>query len=287
MAFILSGFADEIDEKLSVQIEQLLKNDVHFVELRGADGKNVADLNSDEAVSIRARLDQAGIGVSALGSPIGKIGIGDDFAPHYEKFLRLLDTADLLGTKYIRMFSYYIPHGEDPETHFDEVCRRTAALLDAASARDVTLLHENEKGIYGDTAPRCEKLMKRFYCPHFAATFDPANFVQCGQRIDEAYELLRPYIQYVHIKDALFADGRVVPAGYGDGQLPRLLASLQKTGYDGFLSLEPHLGDFSGFAGLEHGASSVLPAFDPSTDAPGRFKLAADALKKLLAALPA
>ena len=124
--------------------------------------------------------------------------------------------------------------------------------------------------------------MKEFYCANFAATFDPANFVQCGQPVMEAYRLLRPYIKYIHIKDAMFSDVRVVPAGCGDGEVDKLLDAVGADGYDGFLSLEPHLGDFAGFAGLERGEKRT---FDANTDSVGRFDLAVSELKKVLEAL--
>ena len=87
------------------------------------------------------------------------------------------------------------------------------------------------------------------------ATFDAANFVQCGVRpFSQAYRLLRPYLVYLQVKDALAATGEVVPAGQGDGQVRPTLAALRDSGFDGFVSLEPHLaqaGRYGGFSGPE------------------------------------
>ena len=113
------------------------------------------------------------------------------------------------------------------------------------------MLHENEKEIYGDNAKRCLEIMQEFYGEHFKAVFDFANFVQCNQDTREAYQLLKPYISYIHIKDAKAESGIVVPAGYGDGNVEEILKSLLEEGYEGFLSLEPHLTDFTGFGTLE------------------------------------
>ena len=119
----------------------------------------------------------------------------------------------------------------------------------------MTLLHENERHIYGDIPRRCRDLHETLASPQFRMTFDPANFVMCGVRpFSQGYAMLRDYIAYVHIKDGLLAEKRVVPAGQGDGELRELLRELLERGYDGFLSLEPHLasaGDFSGFSGPE------------------------------------
>ena len=95
--------------------------------------------------------------------------------------------------------------------------------------------------------------MQNFYGDHFKAIFDFANFVQAGQDTLEAYELLKDYIEYIHVKDARMTDGKVMPAGYGDGHVKEILYKLFENGFDGFLSLEPHLFDFSGFELLEKG----------------------------------
>ena len=124
-------------------------------------------------------------------------------------------------------------------------------MIAYAKEQDVILLHENEKDIYGDTADRCIDLMKELSCDHFKAVFDPANFVQCKQDTKYAYENLKDYVVYMHIKDALFADGKVVPAGCGDGNVEYVINALMENGYDGYLSLEPHLGSFEGLASLE------------------------------------
>src|SRR5258708_25209955 len=96
-----------------------------------------------------------------------------------------------------------------------------------ARAAGITLLHENEKDIYGDTIARCVDLLQSIDDPHFQIAFDPANFIQCQQTpYPDAYEALRPWLRYVHVKDAL-ADGHVVAAGAGVSRLPALLERLR------------------------------------------------------------
>ena len=151
-------------------------------------------------------------------------------------------------------------------------------MIDYAKENDVILLHENEKNIYGDTADRCFDLMNELHCDNFKAVFDPANFVQCGQDTKKAYEMMKPYIEYMHIKDAKFEDGSVVPAGYGDGNVKFVLSELFGSGYSGFLSLEPHLGDFEGLANLENG--DIMKNLPKGGE--GTFRLAYNALSKLL-----
>jgi sugar phosphate isomerase/epimerase len=240
--FMISAFADEIDPSLDVQMDVLDRYGISHIEMRGVDGRNITEYSIPEAKVLKARMDARGFMVSAVGSPIGKIGIRDPFEPHLALFKHTLDIADVLQTGYIRLFSFYLPAGEDPALFRDEVMRRWSAFVAAAEGRGVTLLHENEKGIYGDVAVRCLDLIDTMHCPYLKATFDPANFVQGGEEtFPEAFRLLEKHVAYMHIKDALYASGNVVPAGEGEGKVEEILKALQSADWNGFLSLEPHL----------------------------------------------
>ena len=270
--FILSAFGDEISPHLDEQILVLLANDIHYLEFRGMEGRGIIDYPLPAVIAAYKKLNDAGIAVSAVGSPIGKIPITEAFAPHLERFSKTIDTAHALHTPYIRMFSFYMP-GEDGSKdtsvrYRDEVLKRWRRFVETARGSGLTLLHENEKGIYGDTAERCLDLLDSLNCPYVKATFDPANFVQCGEETyPRAFEILRKHIAYLHIKDAHAADGTVVPAGQGDGKLPEILSSLAQSGYEGFLSIEPHL-------------NASLPGGGPEL-----FGIAANALKEILKSL--
>ncbi len=257
----ISGFADEIAEDVDTQFRVLNKLDIRYFEPRGIDGKNIAELSDGEVAALKEKMERCGIKASSIGSPIGKIRLDEDFQAHFEKFQRVVDIAERLDAGYIRMFSFYPPERPDSAAgegdgaahewtagEREEVIRRLRRMTAYAGERDVVLLHENEKGIYGDTAERCADLMRELGCRHFQAVFDPANFVQCGQDTKEA---LRSFIAYVHVKDARAEDGNVVPAGAGDGNVGHILKGLLDSGYEGYLSLEPHLGSFSGLADLE------------------------------------
>lgn len=290
----ISCFADEIAADMETQIALLEELGIGWLEFRSGNGKNVADYTLEEAEALRLRLDRSGIRVSALGSPAGKISVEQEFAPHLEKLRHLAALAGTLGTPFIRVFSFYIPDGKkqeskaprdsdnprdsrNPRDYREEVLRRTQAMVDVAAAEGVVLLHENEKGIYGDTADRCLDLMRCFYGEHYKCTFDFANFVQCGQDTMEAYEMLRPYIAYVHVKDARKDTGTVTPAGEGDGRVAEILRRLDGDGYRGVLSLEPHLADFAGLKNLEKDARSR-----GRTDGAEAFRAAYRALTGLL-----
>ena len=273
----LTGFADEIAADLEDQINLLLQLKQSYIEFRSANKKGVADYTIEEAIQVKNRLDQEGIKVSAIDSPIGKISITDDFEPHFKRYQHVVELAKIFETKYIRMFSFFIPEGENPENYKEEVFNRIRRFVNYAKEKDVILLHENEKDIYGDTEDRCYELMQEFYGEHFKLTFDFANFVQCGVNTVSAYELLKPYIEYIHIKDAILETGEVVPPGKGDGHLWEILWDLHENGYEGFLSLEPHLSNFSGLQNLEKNAMERK-----MTDTEAAYTLAYQGLQEIL-----
>jgi sugar phosphate isomerase/epimerase len=251
----LAGFADEIDPDPDIQFRTLNELGIRFVEFRSAWDTNVVDLDDDQIARIKQKLASHGIRVSAVGSPIGKVGIDDDFDAQLARFDRALWVAEQLETTYIRLFSFFIPEADDPAAHREEVLRRMNALVVRSRGHDVVLCHENEKAIYGDVPARCLDLVKSVGSERLRLVWDAANFVQCGVRpYTDGYVRLRPYLEYVQIKDALFETGQVVPAGQGDGEIDRTNRALYGDGFEGFFSMEPHLtlaGASRGFSGPE------------------------------------
>ena len=243
MRFKLAAFADEASAQISEQIQAMVDNDIDYLEIRGVDGINISDITVEKAKQVRKQLDDHGLRVWSLGSPYGKIGINDDFVPHLERFKHGLELAHVLGAGNIRMFSFYVPEGE-ALYYRDMVMQRLEAFCGAARGSGVVLCHENEKGIYGESAARCLEIHQTF--PQIKAVFDTANFIQSGQDTIQAWELLFPYVKYLHIKDAM-PNGAVVPAGKGVGNIPYILERFKGE----MLTLEPHLTVFPGFEKLE------------------------------------
>ncbi len=245
-AWKIYAFADEAGKMLDTQIAAMLRNGLNGLEIRNVDHQNVSTITTDQAREIKKRLDDAGLEVWSIGSPIGKIDIEkDDFQQHIDVFRHTLEIANLLSAANLRMFSFYIPRDKDPADYRQETIDRLGRLLEIAQGSGVTLCHENEKGIYGDIASRCHDLLTAL--PAMAGVFDPANFVQCGQDTWQAWELLSPRIKYMHIKDAL-PDGRVVPAGHGAGHVQQIVQAYRANG-GAVATIEPHL---SAFVGLQH-----------------------------------
>ena len=252
----LSGFADEIDPDLTTQCRVLNGLGIGFIELRSAWDVNVLDLSAEQLVTVRKTLEQHDLRVSSIGSPLGKINIEDDFDEHLARTEHAVNLAQQLGAPFIRMFSFFLTAEQRPEDHREEVLRRLSAMAQRAADAGVVLLHENEKGIYGDVPERVLDLVTAVDSPALRLAWDAANYVQVGVvPFPEAYAELRPYTDYIQIKDAVLGTGEVVVAGAGDGRVRETIRALADDGFDGFFSMEPHLASahhLGGFSGPEN-----------------------------------
>ncbi|MBQ6838372.1 MAG: sugar phosphate isomerase/epimerase, partial [Clostridia bacterium] len=250
------------------------------IEPRGLDEGNISLYSVAQAKELKKILDDNGIGVSAIGSHYGKIEITDDFAPHFEDFKNCVEVANILGTERIRMFSFFFTKGQSLEEYRDEVFERLDKMCSYSLENGIWCCHENEKDIYGDIETRCLEIYKTFE-GKIKGIFDPSNFIQCGVDILPAYELLKDYIDYFHIKDCLYEGGKVRPAGLGDGNIVELLTRFAKDkDGDHFLTLEPHLKVFDGLKDLEGEGGTADKLKDDYTYPTNRaaFDAAADAL---------
>lgn len=272
----LSGFGDEIDPDPKVQVAVLLALGASYIEVRSAWGVNVVELSDGQLGELKEILDAAGLKVSAVASPIGKVDVGLPAEHEVTRLRRIIEVAKALDTRFIRIFSYFRGAGQTPEEIRGAVMERMALLAEEAEKAGVVLVHENEKDIYGDTPERVLDLLETVNSPALRAAWDNANFVQVGVKpFSDAYAMLRPYLVYLQVKDAIAGTGEVVPTGLGDGELLETLTALCDDGYTGFASLEPHLasqhelGGFSGPAAFGEAAR----AFRSVTDAIG-IKLA-------------
>nr|WP_294693171.1 sugar phosphate isomerase/epimerase family protein [uncultured Friedmanniella sp.] len=262
----LSGFVDEISDDFGEQCAVAAGLGLRYVEVRSAWGVNILDLDEKQLSSLQQTMAEHGLSVSSIGSPIGKIFLDEDFGPHLDRMRHAADVARLLGAPYIRVFSFFLRPDSDPADHRDEVLRRMRALTEVAEQAGLVLLHENEKEIYGDTPARCLDIVTSVDSPHLRLAWDPANFVQVGvQPFTEGYAMLRPYVEYVQVKDALTANGTVVVAGAGDGEVVTTVRALLDDGFDGFFSLEPHLGRVDSF-GASSGPRLFTSAWQAFTD---------------------
>lgn len=273
------AFADEASPIIDKQIKAMKENKLDGLEIRNVDGVNIAEISDSKAKEVRKKLDDVCLRVWTIGSPIGKIDIEKDgFALHTEKFKRTLELADILGAENIRLFSFFTP-SENRDSYKDKVIERLGFFCEIAKGSGITICHENEKGIYGDTPERCLEIHKAL--PEMKTIFDPANYVQCGVDTLQAWELLKGYVKYLHIKDAL-ADGSVVPAGKGIGNVKYILEDFKKLGGES-VTVEPHLTVFAGLKDLEkEDDKSVVGEVYKYATAEEAFSAAVSALRELI-----
>ena len=249
----LSGFGDEISPDPVVQISVLQALGANHIEIRSAWGTNIVDLAEEDLQRLKSILEETNMGVSAIASPIGKVDVSEPVEAELTRLKRAIHAAQTLGAQYIRVFSFYRAADTTAESIRQDVMERMQALTAAAEAAGVVLLHENEKAIYGDTPERVLDIMETVNSPALRVAWDAANFVQVGVKpFTEAYASLRPYLEYLQVKDARMDNQLVMPAGEGDGELQETINALRDDGFSGFASLEPHLANthhLGGFSG--------------------------------------
>lgn len=282
----ISGFSDEISSDLNTQLKTVNKLGMHYISLRGIDDKNISKYSVDMIKNdVLPRLSKWDIGVSSIGSPIGKIYVDDEtaFQEQLAQLKTLCEISQLLNCRYIRIFSFYIPRNEDFDKYKDNVIEKLKQFAEIAEQYNVILLHENEKDIFGDIARRCKLIFDEVGSTHFKAIFDFANFVQCGENTQACYELLSDYIEYIHIKDAVYKDNVNVLCGTGDGQIESILTQIFKAGYKGFLTLEPHLVVFDSIKDLELEHSTETIQNSVAKDGAEGYKMQYEALLQILA----
>lgn len=252
---VLTGFADEASPDLSQALDCFQGNGLKHIELRSVEKTNVLELTDEKLREISDTLDARGFGISAIGSPIGKVKLDVSWKDHLAAFRRAVEIAGQMSAPFIRLFSYYASGDAFVEGDREEVIRRLGEQAKIAANADVTLLLENESDIYGESGANCADLLGAVDHPNLKMAFDFCNFVyKRTENVRDCWELCKEHVVYFHIKDCVEGTDNIVPAGKGDGQVEEILADAVARGFEGFLSMEPHLsrgGQFGGFTGPE------------------------------------
>lgn len=247
--FTLSAFADEYSENLIEQCKALQKFGIGYIELRGVDGKNVSTLSKEQVKDVKSILSEYQIKVSSIGSPLGKVKIDSDLKGHLEVARRVFETANELGAKNVRAFSFYLADGKTRDECKCQVYDGLESLVKLSEEFEITLCHENEALIYGESPEYCLEILE-YFGGRLKAVFDMGNFVLDGHDPINAYNLLKDYVEYFHIKDSLYA-GAIVPAGKGEAKIKEILQMYSNSdNKPTFITLEPHLQTFSGLNAL-------------------------------------
>lgn len=259
----ISAFADEIDPSLDVQMAVCQSHGIRHIDVRSIDNVNVSMFTDDQARQYARRLADCGFAVPCLASPLGKIRIDQDLRAHMDLTRRCCEIAHIFGSPRIRVFSFYGPAGGSIADHRAAVMDALAEMAAIAAEARLVLLHENEKAIYGATPDGVKDIFAAVGGESFQGIFDPANFIEEDiDPLDDAWRQgLAKLTHYFHIKDKRNKqDPTCVPAGEGAGRIPEILADAKARGFDGVLTLEPHMqqaGQFAGFSGPERFARAV------------------------------
>ena len=281
----ISGFSDEISSDFDTQLQTVTELGMEYISIRGVNEKNFSEYSIDELKTyIKPKLEEYKVKVSSIGSPIGKVFIDDEegFNKQVDLLEKLCEMASILECKYIRMFSFYMPKGKNPDDYRDEVIKKLNIFTEIAKKHNIILLHENEKDIYGDISSRCLDILKSVNSDNFKAIFDFANFVQCMENTKECYELLKDYIVYYHIKDANKRDNQNVVCATGEGKIEEILTDAIKNGYKGFVTMEPHLVIFDSLKDLELEDVNEIIKEDKGLDGKSAYALQYKSLVNIL-----
>ena len=135
----LCAFSDEAGSSLKEQIDALKRNNISLMELRSIDKKNVADFTIEEAKEYQRIMEENGIAVWSIGSPIGKVNIDTDFDEYLKKVEHVCQLAQIFKTDKIRMFSFFKAYEQEEKVY--EYLRK---MISVADKYNVRLYHENE-----------------------------------------------------------------------------------------------------------------------------------------------
>ncbi len=268
----LCAFADEADSNVDGQIAALKRNGIGLIELRGLDGTNVSALTEEQAKGYAKRFEDAGIKVWSIGSPLGKVKISEDFEEYAKLVHHVCRLANIFGADKIRMFSFFEAYECE-----EKVVGNLRRMVAIAAEYGVTLCHENEKEIFGDTLERVLKIAEAV--PGLRLIYDPANYLEVGEAPEVTLDALHVKTEYFHIKDVISETGELVPAGCGDGRIGDIIARIDT---DKVLTIEPHLAIFEGFSEIDNTVMKNKFHFDNNNES---FDAAVNALKGILTKL--
>jgi sugar phosphate isomerase/epimerase len=250
----ITGFADEVSPDLATQIAAFRRFGLDGIDIRGVGGVNVLDLSDQTLEELKAQASEAGLTIQCVCSPINKV-LYSEKAREEElaKTRKAASIARKLGVERIRLFTPEVPKGED-NAYWPRVKAWMADQIAVAESNGLVLIHENDARFFGAYPENAKRLFGELGGPHFKAAFDFANTVLIGFRpMRDWFPWILPYLDTLHIKDAIESEGKVVPAGQGDGELAETLRFLLvERGWAGPLTLEPHLsaaGPYGGFSG--------------------------------------
>ncbi|MBI2193148.1 MAG: sugar phosphate isomerase/epimerase [Planctomycetes bacterium] len=247
MAFRFTGFADEAGKTLDEQIAVTRELGWNAIEVRQCGGKHFCDLTDPEFESAWEKLQKAGVGIASFGSQIANWArpIRTDFQIDVLELQRNIPRMLRTGTRFIRCMSY--PNDKPPRPVGEwkkEVFRRMKELARIASGGGVILAHENCNGYGGEGPGQCLELLEAVENTAFRLIFDTGNKPHGGGSLWDFYQKVRDHVVHIHVKATRTVDGKeqtCYPDEDGESVPARVFDDLKGRGYDGWISIEPHL----------------------------------------------
>lgn len=244
----LTGLADEAASDIEGQIAAHRELGWTHIELRGVDKVNLYLLDDGTFDQAARAIEAAGMTVSCFGSAIANWSrhITGEFQEDRDELDRAIGRMQRMGCRFIRVMSW----PNDPKAPLadrawrDKAVRRMKALAGLAEVAGIVMVHENCSGWAGQGAEQTLELLEKVDSPALKLVWDTGNPVGHGQDSFAYYQAVRDHIVYVHVKDyKKEEDGktRACYPGEGDGAVRRTLADLAARGYDGGVSIEPHM----------------------------------------------
>ena len=240
------GIADEAGKTIAEQIRAHKELGWDLIEVRNVEGVNLTDLPDDKFEATLAALNDAKIGIACFASQLANWArpITGDFSVDVAELKRAIPRMHKAGTKFIRCMSY--PNDKNspwPDDKWrDEAVRRLKELARMAEDGGVVLVHENCSGWGGQGPKQMAEIWERVGSPAFQLCYDTGNLH--GNDPWEFYLASREHAVHVHVKDyRKLPDGKEEACfpGEGIGRVADVLSDLMTRGYDGAISIEPHM----------------------------------------------
>jgi len=253
----LTGFADEAATDIDGQIRATKALGWKNIESRNVTGGNIHDVSDAAFDAVCGKLEGAGVHVNCFGSAIANWGkqINEPFDSSLAEARRAIPRMQRLGCKLIRIMSFAVLKDRDADDQMaEERFRRLRELQKMFAGAGITPVHENCMNYGGMGWTYTLRLVENV--PGLKLVYDTGNPVFSEDRTKpkpwpmqsawEFYQHVKEHIAYVHIKDGLWdcTQNKMIAftfPGEGLGHVTAIVKDLLDSGYDGGLSMEPHL----------------------------------------------
>lgn len=250
-----TGFADEAGKDFDIQIKATKELGWSNIETRALMSGNLASITDEEFETVCAKLDESGVKFNSFGSGVGNWATSIEEPPDasYEELKNAIPRMRKLGIKLARVMSFPVKDTSKYEEYADEAIKRMKTIAKIAEDGGIIAVLENCSGWASGSCDHMVRTLEAVDSPALKVVFDTGNPVfdddvrtpapHKKQSSWEFYEAVKPWIEYVHIKDGYMDGDNMVFtfAGEGKGEVKRIVTDLLKNGYDGGISMEPHI----------------------------------------------